>query len=54
MELTEEEKEAFLQKMAELTELGVINRDARDAIFRIAIVACVNSLRGENNGADDK
>ena len=49
--LTEEEKEAFLQKIIELIDIGVIDKDVMRNICGTLISACAQRLYEENKGA---
>lgn len=40
MELTMAEKREFLERMRELTLNDILNREDRDEIYRVCLVAC--------------
>lgn len=52
MVLTGEEKAEFLSRVQSLLDTDVITKEVRDEIYKTLIIACVDALRNEANGAD--
>ena len=50
--LTEAEKEAFLQKIAELIDFGIIDKEVMNHIYGTLLAACGRRLYEENKGAE--